>query len=71
MQAFKIQIRSVNGWSDLKYSDSELESERITETFFKKQEAINEMNDIVKALGDDPNDYRVVNYLTPEDDNLY
>ncbi len=69
MQAFKIQIASVYGWSDLKSSIDD--EEYILETYNTKEEAINEMNDIVRSLNDDPSNYRVVNYLVQEDSDMY
>jgi enamine deaminase RidA (YjgF/YER057c/UK114 family) len=69
MQAFKIQIKSVYGWSDLKSSIDD--EEYILETYNTKEEAINEMNDIVRSLNDDPSNYRVVNYLVQEDSDMY
>jgi hypothetical protein len=70
MQAYKIQIMSVNGWSDLKYSCDETK-EYVVETFKTKQEAIKEMNSIISDLEDDPDNYRVVNYLVQEEADLY
>jgi hypothetical protein len=72
MQTFKIQIMSVNGWSDLKMSDADEQTEEyIVEAFNTREEAIKEMKEIIKALNDDPQNYRVVNYLVPEEFNLY
>lgn len=69
MQAFKIQIKSVYGWSDLKSSIDD--EEYILETYRTKKEATDEMNDIVRSLNDDPENYRVVNYLVEEDSDIY
>ncbi len=72
MQAYKIQIHTISGWADLKSADSEDETqEYVLEVYKSKEEAIKEMNSIVEALQDDPNSYRVVNYLVPEEFNLY
>lgn len=70
MQAFKIQIMSVNGWSDLKFSYDET-GDYIVEAFNTKEEAIEEMNNIIDELEDDPENYRVVNYLVPQEAELY
>jgi hypothetical protein len=72
MQAFKIQIKSINGWSDLKCSDDDGQSEQyFVESFKTKEEAIEEMNSIIQALNDDPEGYRVVNWQVQEDFDLY
>jgi hypothetical protein len=72
MLAYKIQIHTIGGWADLKSADSDDESqEYVLEVYKSKEEAIEEMNSIVEALQDDPNSYRVVNYLVPEETNLY
>lgn len=70
MQSFKIQMMSVNGWSDLKFSFDESD-EYVVDTFKTKKEAIEEMYNIIDDLEDDPENYRVVNYLVPQEAEIY
>ena len=70
MIAYKIQIAAFSGWGDLKSSDDDGET-YIVESFKTKKEAQEEINEIVESTDEDESNYRVVNWLTPEDINFY
>lgn len=70
MIAYKIQMTGITGWGDLKSSEDDGET-YIVESFKTKKEAQQEINDIVESTGDDQSNYRIVNWLTPEDINFY
>jgi len=69
-QLFKIQMKGVSGWGDLKTSyDDGLNY--VTETYITEQEAQNEINDIVEGTEENKSDYRVVDFNVPADENFY
>ena len=69
-QLFKIQMKGVSGWGDLKTSyDDGLNY--VTETYITEKEAQNEINDIVDGTEENKSDYRVVDFNTPADENFY
>lgn len=71
MIAYKIQMRGVAGWGDLKTSEDDGETYYV-ESFKTKEEAQEEINSIVEGLEEaDHSDYRVVNFITPEDETFY
>lgn len=63
-------MAGITGWGDLKSSEDDGET-YIVESFKTKKQAQKEINDIVDSNGDDPSNYRIVNWLTPEDINFY
>ena len=71
MIAYKIQMRGVTGWGDLKTSEDNGETYYV-ESFKTKEEAIEEINSIVEGLNEsNHSNYRVVNFITPEEEIFY
>ena len=71
---YKIQTKTLWGWADLKTSTTEDGVENYdyeVETFDSKQDAENEIQDIVDSLNDDGQLYRVVDSNTKEDIDIY
>jgi hypothetical protein len=66
---YKIQHETVNGWADLKTNTDDGTYE--VDVFTAKENAEQEMKDLVELVGDDPNSYRVVDIDTQEDYNMY
>lgn len=71
---YKIQTKTLWGWADLKTSTTEDGVENYdyeVETFDSKQDAENEIQDIVDSLNDDPQLYRVVDADVKQDVEIY
>ncbi len=69
-QLFKIQMKGVSGWGDLKTSyDDGLNY--VTESYITEKDAQNEINDIVDGTEEEQSNYRIVEFNTPEDENFY
>lgn len=67
---WKIQTRSVNGWADLMQNVG-YRDEYIEDLYSTKEAAEEDMADIVAGTDSSPEDYRVVDSTTPQDDDLY
>lgn len=70
MQFFKIQIALPFGWADLKTSEDDGATYTV-ESFRTLKAAQKEIDDIVAATDGDPSEYRAVNWLVPQDGDLY
>lgn len=67
---YKIQIQSVSGWSDLKYSENDGETYQV-DLYDSKEEAIEEMKNIQSEFNDEDEMYRIVTEDVEEEFNLY
>lgn len=71
---YKIQTKTLWGWADLKTSTTEDGVENYdyeVETFDSKEDAENEIQDIVDSLNDDAQLYRVVDADVEQDVDIY
>ena len=67
---WKIQTRSANGWADLMEGMGGRD-QYIENLYTTKWDAEQEMKAIVAGTDSSPEDYRVVESTTPQDDDLY
>lgn len=66
---WKIQISSANGWADLKQNDG-LDN-YIDDHYLTREEAEEEMACFISMSNSDPDECRVVESTTPQQDDLY
>lgn len=66
---YKIQHRTANGWTDIKVKLSD--GRYHVDVFTAKENAEQEIKDLIELLGHSPEDYKVVDITVQEEYNMY
>lgn len=69
MVEYKIQTASINGWADLKYSEDDGITYNVEAVTL--QDGENEVRQLISDLDGSADEYRMVPFNTPSDDDLY
>jgi hypothetical protein len=67
---YKIQTEGAFGWGDLKYSEDDGKTYQV-ELFDTKEQAGEELKNILSEFNEDEEMYRIVSEDTPENFNIY